>query len=279
MSVFSKLVSKHPVNNCVIAGASLTNSPWFTWADFLLESTQLPTENFSTQGAGNEYIVASLIKNQEKINQNSLVVVMFTNIDKFDWYVDHDKYRKLLNEKHQPKPISDNSGFWCTGSWFPLDKQIYQELFYSQDYFCAKTVQQILLLWQLCQAKQCNLLILFDSPIWSYTEQLINKIGAEKLDPLAHGLEMSGPYFDMWKQQLDTGMLDNYDRSLLGFCWNNKLAWHNQKMKGHPPSSSHFEFYNQVVRPDLEGVVKLHDLDYLRAKMKKFDELWLSGNK
>ena len=95
MTATHQLISKHIVNNIIIGGASITDSPWFTWADFLTESTKLPVVDLSSRGVGNEYIVASIVKNLNKISKNSLVVVMLTNVDKFDWYVENAKFYEL----------------------------------------------------------------------------------------------------------------------------------------------------------------------------------------
>lgn len=274
MSALQQVPLDNTINNLVIAGASITNSPWFTWADFLQESTGLHCQNFSSKGSGNEHIVASLVKHQDKINKNSLVVVMFTNTDKFDWYVEGDKYFELQKEKHQPRPISQNSGFWCTGSWFPLDKSVYRELFYSHDYFCVKSVQQIMLLTQLCIAKQCKLLILFDSPIWKYSEESINNIGKMNLDPYKNFVKNELPYFDLWKKLLDPSLVNNDKDSLLGFCWNNNLPWYNKRMKGHPPSSSHYAFFKQVVEPKISDLLEIKNIDFLSNKIQKFDNMW-----
>jgi hypothetical protein len=269
-----QLISNHPVNNLIIGGASITDSPWFTWADFLTESTKLPFIDLSSRGVGNEYIVASIVKNVDKITKNSLVVIMLTNVDKFDWYVENAKFCELQKEKHQPKIISEKSGFWCTGSWFPDDKAIFKELFYSYDYFCVKTLQQIILLNQICNSKECNLLILFDSPIWQYPEQTINQIGLEGLDPLSLDLDLTLPYFDQWKSLVHTSIINNTDTSLLGFCWQKNLQWYNSIQKGHPPASSHYKFFQQIINPAISNIIDIHDLNFLYNKIDKFDQLW-----
>jgi len=274
MTATHQLISKHIVNNIIIGGASITDSPWFTWADFLTESTKLPVVDLSSRGVGNEYIVASIVKNLNKISKNSLVVVMLTNVDKFDWYVENAKFYELQKEKHQPKIISEKSGFWCTGSWFPDDKAIFKELFYSYDYFCVKTLQQIILLNQICSFKECNLLILFDSPIWQYPEQIINQIGLEELDPLSIKSTLFLPYFDQWKSLMHPSIINNNDTSLLGFCWKNNLKWYNSMHKGHPPASSHYKFFQQIINPSINTIVNIQDLSVLSDKINKFDQLW-----
>jgi hypothetical protein len=199
---------------------------------------------------------------------------MLTNVDKFDWYVENAKFHSLQKEKHQPKIISKNSGFWCTGSWFPDDKAIFKELFYSFDYFCVRSLQQIILLNQICNFKECNLLILFDSPIWQYPEQTINQIGTEKSDPLSVKLPVSLPYFDQWKSLVHPSIINNDNTSLLGFCWEKNLKWYNTIQNGHPPASSHYEFFQQVINPSINTIVNTQDLNFLSNKIDKFDQLW-----
>lgn len=273
-----QIISQHPVENLVISGASITDSPWYTWADFLIESTGLPCQNFSSRGAGNEFIVASLIKNHHKITKNSLVVVMLTSVDKFDWYVEDYRFQRLQKEKHRPKPISDHTGFWCTGSWFPEEKAQFKDTFYSYDYFCVKSLQQIVILNSLCHSKQCSLLILFDSPIWQYSEQTILKIAKENLDPYQCKYEDDLPYFDLWKPGFDPNIINNFEHSLIGHCWINKLPWWNALKLHHPPSSSHYKYFDAVIKPALTNIVAMTSLSFLDTKIKKFDQLWISNN-
>jgi hypothetical protein len=124
------------VQKIIIAGASITSSPWFTWADYLKDESGLPTVDLSRKGVGNEYIINSLVQNQKHLGPDSLVVMMLTNIDKWDVFVEGQRFDDLLGQKHAPIPIGSRSGFWCTGSWFPDYKKAYDELYYNVDYFC-----------------------------------------------------------------------------------------------------------------------------------------------
>ena len=51
------------IDTLIISGASITSSPWFTWADIVTEILQPRTViNLSARGTGNYYIVLSCLK-------------------------------------------------------------------------------------------------------------------------------------------------------------------------------------------------------------------------
>ena len=106
----------------VFSGASITNSPWYTWKDFVIERYNIKhaIEN-AYRGTGNEFIVNSTIKKCTQ-HKNPFVIAMLTNIDKWDWYVqDPDECNRInKEEKHPTRNINgeiDTRGFWSTGSW------------------------------------------------------------------------------------------------------------------------------------------------------------------
>lgn len=261
------------VNKIIIGGASITNSPWYTWADFLSIESGITPLDLCVRGAGNEYIVSSVVKNSAELTPNTLVVVMLTSFDKFDWYVEGQKYQNLLKEKHTPKAVSDHSGFWCTGSWFPGAKQAFSEQYYTHDYFCTKTIQQIMLLRQVCAVRGAQLCILYDAPIWTHTEQDINRIGAENLDPRELAQDYLGlPLTTLWAE-----FVSERFESLIGYCWSHSLPWYNQTYKGHPPSGSHYEYYKHVVRPQVHDLIKLDHTARLTEMINQFDQHWTDG--
>lgn len=266
----------NPIKKIIILGGSITSSPWYTWKDFAEIETGLPIVDLSSRGVGNEFMVHSLVKNSDQLGPDALVMCMFTNFDKFDWYIENTKFSDLREEKHPPKPISDHSGFWCTGSWFPLDKAVYRDLFYTHDYFCTKTIQQIMLLHNLVQAKNSNLILLFDSPIWTLTEQDINSIKPDNQVEIIASLKkdyLSLPLSHLWRQYLQQPLIDIEDSSLLGYCWKHDLPWHKDSIRGHPPSSSQWKFYQDIVRPAINHYVPTYDVD-LTKKIQRFDEKW-----
>lgn len=262
------------VTNILVLGASITESPWLTWKDFLQIESNLPMRNLSIKGTGNEFMTVAMLKNTKLITPDTLVTVMLTNVDKFDWYVEGNTYRDLAQEKHQPIPISDHSGFWCTGSWFPKKKSIFKDNFYNLDYFCSKTIQQILLLQTICRQQGAILQLLFDSPIWNYTEQDLNSIGSKKLTiNNARQNLLKLPLSQMWASQLDQDIKNV--QGLIGYCWDNNLEWHNTHYCSHPPSASHWEYYNNIVKPLLSPWIKFTDCQRsLDTKIKKMTQVW-----
>ena len=263
------------INKIIVGGASISNSPWFTWVDFLENETDINLINLSRRGAGNEYIVSSIAKEAYILDPNTVVIVMLTNIDKFDWYVEGQQFLELQTEKHRPLSISETSGFWSTGSWFPLKKEYYRDYYYTDDYFCTKSIQQILLLQTICNNAGAKLEILFDSPIWTHVEQELNLIGKQQLnsDDFTHNF-LSRPLSKIWANSLSTELQNVYNDSLIGFCWNHGLAWYNQHYNVHPPSSSHYKYYQEIVRPKLSKYLTLNPDLGIDKKIKKFDDLW-----
>lgn len=264
------------IKRIIIMGASLTSSSWYTWKDFVEIETGITCYDLSARGVGNEYLVHSLTSHQNLLDENTLVLCMLTSFDKFDWYVTNERYQSLQTEKHKPNKIATNAGFWCTGSWFPLEKDIFKKTFYDEDYFCTKTIQQILLLQHLTKLTKSSLILFFDSPIWTLTEQDINHITPENQHQSVTKLKkdfLSFPLSKIWKSNLDTSLLEIDDVSLLGFCWANNLLWYNNNVKCHPPSSSQWEFYSKVVRPAINKYVQTQNVN-LQQKIKNFDQLW-----
>jgi hypothetical protein len=262
------------INNIVVLGASITNSSWLTWKDFLEIESNLPVRNLSIRGVGNEFMTVAILKNLEFITAGTLVTVMLTNVDKFDWYVEGNAYHELTEQKHRPIAISEHSGFWCTGSWFPEKKSIFKDNFYSLDYFCSKTIQQIMLLQAVCRQQGAVLQLLFDSPVWNYTEQDLNGIGAntQTINEAKKDL-LSLPLSKLWAGQIDQDI--KATRGLIGYCWDNNLDWYNPHYYGHPPSRSHWEYYSNILKPSLSQWIKFTDCTkILDAKIKKMTEIW-----
>ena len=44
--------------------------------------------------------------------------------------------------------------------------------------------------------------------------------------------------------------------------------------KGHPPASSHYKFFQQIINPSINTIVNIQDLSVLSDKINKFDQLW-----
>jgi len=261
------------IDKIFIFGASNTQSMWWTWKDFLEIESDIVINDLSRKGVGNTYMINSLI--DQSFDENSLIIGMLTNVDKFDWYVEGEKYHHLCSEKHPPIAVGPNSGFWCTGSWFPLEKQYYLEHFYNLDYFAAQTVQQICLLKYLAAQRACKLEIYFDSPIWSYTEQDLNQmVISDQNIPSRRLLDL--PLTKKWSKLLDSNEINHYDSSLIGYCWKKKLPWANNFYKGHPPSSSQWQFYQEVVRPRLSKYLNLSPAKNIESKITKMDVIWQS---
>jgi hypothetical protein len=123
----------------------------------------------------------------------------------------------------------------------------------------------------MCHNQGSRLEILFDSPIWNYTEQELNhsvhgKVISSKIDLL------NMPLTKIWAKFLTDE--ERTSQGFIGYCWENNLEWANKHYKGHPPSSSHWQFYNDVIKTKLEHYITLAPLPELTDKIFNMDKLW-----
>jgi hypothetical protein len=254
----------------VFSGASITNSPWYTWKDFTIERyhIQNPVEN-SHRGVGNEFIINSTIQKCQE-HANPFVVAMLTNIDKWDWYVQDSTECMRINahEKHPVRNLQGSisiGGFWSTGSWFPGVKEHYKKHYYSQDYFAFKTLQNIYCLQQFCKSKNIPCVILFDSPVLNCLEQDINN------QDLTYKSLTDNELCRSYTGQIDWSGI--YQPGLIGYCMSNSLEWFHSEIKGHPPSLSHLAFAEQHLFPVLDSYFSVKNPD-LRPIAQKFQNMF-----
>lgn len=242
------------VNNLCITGASISRCPWPTWVDFLIESLT-PTNiiNYSAKGAGNSYIIHSAIHAVENLSENSVLSIMLTNFDKYDMWVKDDVCKSLFNERHSPRwidgSVAHDFGFWCTGSHFPLIKQAYKENFFDINMSACTDLTQLLGLIKFCEDKKIKLIILFDSPILDYTEEQLNQFCRQNI-PLDKPLDIK--QHALTKSILS--VLDPYIidcNGLIGYCITNNLPWYNATYGAHPPSSSHWQYFDKIIIPKI----------------------------
>lgn len=269
-------MSPKKINQIISVGASITNSPWWTWKDYLQIESKIKNINLAVPGAGNEFMIHNLVLNKDKLNENTLVVVMFTNIDKFDWFISKEKFSELKKEKNKAFAFGKDNGFWwCTGSWFPKEKEIFKDIFYSEDYFIVKTIQQLLLLNELKRIYKFELVVAFDSPIWTYIEQEINQIANDitGYNKKENNL-LTNPLSKIWKDLIEVEFLDIADKSLIGYCIKNNLPWQNEFYGPHPSPISHYKWYKDILVPELLKFVDLDlSLDYT-DKLESMEKIW-----
>ena len=258
------------IKKIIVLGASLTDSNWWTWKDFVEMDTGCKLVNLAKKGCGNEFMTHSLVKNKNLLDENTLVIAMLTSIDKFDWFVGVNEFNKLLNEKHAPIDFGKHNGFWCTGCWFPGKKQIYHDNFYNEDYFVTKTIQQILLFERLSEIYKCKIIITFDSPVWTYTEKELLSLSINETQNklLSHTLS------DHWAEVLNQEYVNITRKSLIGFCMIENLPWFDQHYKAHPPAGSHYKWYRNVLSVELQKYINFDFNDDYIEKIKTMDNLW-----
>lgn len=268
----------------VIAGGSITNSPWFTWADHvqqLLQPNQ--TVNLAIKGCGNKFIALSLINQiiQRSIPAGSLIMPMFTMIDKFDQFVNSDRAQGLSKEKHPPITLESTycklseSGFWSTGSHFPLAKQLYKENFYDLDWFATDTILNIFSLQQVCNQYNLDFFPVFDSDIWNWTEEDYNKIAQGENRPRRNIL--NGDLAQRFRSLLPESA--THFVSLIEYARQNSMPIFNSVNKLHPPSDVHWAWTQSHVLPCFENRYVLHKINrsYI-SKIEEFTQEWNTLN-
>lgn len=259
----------------VISGASNTNGAWPTWATIIQEKYSADWYDVSQKGMGNEAIILRALRKAWEINDSEPVTIllMLTSIDKWDWYVDCPELLEKFNkEKHNITKLSQKSpgGFWCTGSWFPLDKESFKKKYYNEDYFTLRSLQLILMFRQLCDEQHWNYHIMFDSPIWAMTEQELNQGTYINLEPRLIKTDLC-----QWMYQTASASNNIFEPGLIGFLHQQSLPWFSQKYKAHPGPLSHLVFSKEFLYPILDSRLKKQKDDHqIDAMIQRMDTLW-----
>jgi hypothetical protein len=234
----------------IIGGSSITNSsPWPTWASWIMK--RYASSNFvntSVKGTGNEVIILKAIQEAKKY-ANPVVIVQLTNVDKWDWYVEHpDLAEKISHERHPLTKLdtAESSGFWSTGSHFPLWKQYYKENYFGIEYQMFRTLMLIHWFQMFCKANQWEHYILFDSPILAVTEQQLNLGQLTQHECVSTNLADS-TLCQLLFDQIDFSNI--YAPGLIGYAELHNLKWYSVKAKGHPGSLVHYYFARDIVLP------------------------------
>lgn len=265
----------------VIAGGSITKSPWFTWADHVQQLLQPSTTvNLSVKGSGNKFISLCLINYilHHHIPPGSLIMPMFTMVDKFDQYVDVNQAQELSKEKHPPITLESNyckpfeSGFWSTGCHFPLVKQVYKENFYNLDWFTTDTIFNIFALQQVCNQYNLDFFPVFDGDIWNWTDEDYDKIAVGQNLPGRNLL--NGNLAQKFKSLLPESPIP-LTNSLLEYARKNNMPIYTPLHNVHPPSDVHWAWTQSHVLPCLENKYAIHKISesYVN-KIEKFVQEW-----
>ena len=258
----------------IISGASTTQGVWPTWADILCERYTVDAYNVAVKGLGNEAIILRALSEAARVpGDDKLIVIMLTCVDKWDWYIDKpDLLSKFEKEKHTITRLSpsDTGGFWGTGSWFPLEKSVYKEMFYSDDYFVMRTLQMIGLFKQVCESNNWQYRILFDSPIFSLKESELNL--DSPLDYASNKLVNSS--LNQWLYQL-LDLKDVFEPGLVGFLYQNNMPWYSPKYKSHPGTYGNYLFASKFLFPELDKMLPIKNtIENVEEYAKVMDKLW-----
>lgn len=268
------------LDTLIIGGASITSSPWFTWADIVIETLQ-PKKviNLSTKGVGNYYIALSCINTVVNNDlSNTLCMPMFTAIDKFDMYLDQSSTAKHINEKHRPlnlkaqPAVDDEFSFWSTGSHWPLVKQQYLDNFFNTDIACVNNMLMFHSLEKLCQDRNIQLFPLFDMNIWNYLEKDINSHVTQHTELVSTDFTAL-PLASMIKPLLSTRWFDF--TSLIQYAMDNQLSIYSEVNKLHPPSDVHLKWSEQCIFPLLKTMYRCEPLSRsFDKKIKMLSQQW-----
>jgi len=268
------------LDTLIIGGASITASPWFTWADIVCEILKPRNViNLSARGTGNFYIGLSCIDavlNSDA--ENTLCMPMFTCIDKFDMYLGPEKTKQYINEKHKPLNINgqiaepNNFSFWSTGSHWPMIKQQYQDHFFDVDIAGANNILLFHSLQTLCQSRNVDIVPVFDMQIWNYLEHQMNEyvINGTTIDTQNF---LEKPLISRVASMLDSKWFEF--ESLIQHAMNHDLPIYNDINKLHPPSRVHLSWVNQCIEPLLEEKWNCYPVsEHYIKKINKFSQQW-----
>jgi len=262
--------------NIIISGSSITETiAWPTWATWITRR-YCPTTfvNVGHKGLGNELILLRAVEQAKKYN-NPLLLVQLTNVDKWDWYVDDSELIKEINQEKHPIVRfghEQNQGFWSTGSHFPKWKDYYKENYFSLNYFTYRTLQLIHWFQLLCRQQQWQYYIMFDSPIFSVTENYLNNgilTNNECHSTQLVDNSLSGTVFDL----LDTTQI--YLPGIIGYAQLNDYPWYNPKGKGHPGSLTHYHFTKDIISPVLDRILTpIYEFETFKDEAVVFQKLF-----
>jgi hypothetical protein len=269
------------LDTLIISGASITSSPWFTWADIICEILK-PKRiiNLSARGTGNYYISLSCINAilNSELPSSTLCIPMFTCVDKFDMYLDQADTEMFSKEKHKPINLTgqaaelDKFSFWSTGSHWPLVKEQYLNNFFNIDISCTNNMLMFYALEKLCKEQHVDLLPVFDMDIWSYTEQEMNDY-LQSGTPLTTKNFTSQPLASNIKPLLSNQWFEFV--SLIGFAMKNNLPIFNSINKLHPPSHVHLDWVQNCIYPLLSQQYHCHPIESsFIKKIELFSKKW-----
>jgi hypothetical protein len=242
------------MKSLIISGSSISNADaWPVWSTFVKQKYAFDTVvDVNTRGAGNEVILTKAISEAAKIKQDLILIVQLTSVDKWDWYVQNEQLvNDIQEEKHPGVKINykDKNVFWCTGSHFPLWKEYYKTNYYSLDYQAFKSLQQLQWFIMTCDFNNWSYLILFESPIFSITEEQLNIGNLDKEQCIITPL-LDNHLCSAIKDLVD--LTNMYLPGLIGYACINDLPWYHKKFKSHPGSLIHYRFAKDIIFPVLD---------------------------
>ena len=268
----------HSARNVVLGGSSITDShPWPTWATWI--SRRYHGNHFfntSMKGMGNEAIIVKTLQKAQQL-ENPVIVMQLTNIDKWDWYVEApDLLREIDSERHKLIAVDQGSGsgYWSTGSHFPLWKQYFGDLYLSLQHQMFHTLQFLHWFQMFCGQQGWQYYILFDSPILSVTEKQLNTGKLDFASCHAHAR-------DLTDNALCSLIFDNIDWSsiyipgLIGYARLTGYQWYAERIKGHPGSLVHYHFTKDIVVPHLDQILHAHaDIEQCETEATQMQKLF-----
>jgi hypothetical protein len=259
----------------IISGASNTAGVWPTWADIVQRSYAANFVNIGKKGLGNEAIILRALSSawSVKPQSNIVILIMLTTIDKWDWYIDSpDLLEKFNKEKHTITKLQYDStgGFWCTGSWFPLEKELYYQNYYNEDYFTLKSLQMLSMFKQVCQQNNWKYHITFDSPIWSMTEKELTQKKTVEFDKKLIKTQLC-----QWLYNSSCASENVYEPGLIGFLHQINHPWFSKTLGAHPGSLGHLLFTKEHVFPFLNNfLLSRHNLVSIEKEIHLMNRLW-----
>lgn len=245
------------IKNLVVSGCSFTQTPvgHLNWSVYLRNKiTDVNYINHARSGAGNNYIADSMIKYlllARPDPNETLVMIMWTGVSRVDFNVSQDYYDLLTDWNN--KETTNHSRYVCSsgigGAWPMIPRSMFEEIYKAMDNraLASNTLFQMVSLRNFLENNRYNYKFMSyvnywqDSPEWYSPNLDFSITHYAKGDPLLSGLG------DQWiwaNEQKDC--LYEFAKS------RNMLLDDNF----HPTQQAQEMFFEQVVKPHIEGYLK-----------------------
>jgi hypothetical protein len=216
----------------------------FSFQSILEKIARCEVKSLAINGAGNDWPVNAIFTNQDYIDLDTLVVILWAATDRYDMHFDNSKTNEQLSFPRKdllPDHVKTehvffrtfgldgtikDSGirFYATGPAYPGIKREYQRISYSNSLHLKKCYENIILVQKLLKGKCLKQIHMFPFDIEKYSEidllgpkgffskiQNNNTYVCADLPEPSFDLIKEYPELKLWKDQVDWSLfVKNY---------------------------------------------------------------------